>query len=78
MDVVRLVSRSREDRVQDLYMPRKYRTPYRGFPIMYDGKRGSTLQIDNVIKRSDGVVEANVEKQMPGMESSQIKQLLAN
>eukprot|EP00973_Karenia_brevis_P052425 7284254-Karenia_brevis.AAC.1 len=57
MDVVRLVSRSREDRVQDLYTPRKYRTPYRGFPIMYDGKRGATRQID--IKRADGVVEAN-------------------
>eukprot|EP00973_Karenia_brevis_P006074 826897-Karenia_brevis.AAC.1 len=27
--LVRLISRSREDRVQDLYMPRKYRTPYR-------------------------------------------------
>eukprot|EP00973_Karenia_brevis_P049941 6934573-Karenia_brevis.AAC.1 len=26
--LVRLISRLREDRVQDLYMPRKYRTPY--------------------------------------------------
>eukprot|EP00973_Karenia_brevis_P031046 4282951-Karenia_brevis.AAC.1 len=57
-------------------MPRKYRTPYRGFPVVYDGKRGATLEID--IKRSDGVVEANVERQMPGMESLQIKQLLAH
>eukprot|EP00973_Karenia_brevis_P019253 2638961-Karenia_brevis.AAC.1 len=32
VDVVRLINRSREDRIQDLYMPRKYRTPYRGFP----------------------------------------------
>eukprot|EP00973_Karenia_brevis_P016137 2208481-Karenia_brevis.AAC.1 len=56
-------------------MPRKYRTPYRGFPVAYDGKRGATLQID--IKRVDGVVETDVERQMPGMGSSQIKQLLA-
>eukprot|EP00973_Karenia_brevis_P062088 8634767-Karenia_brevis.AAC.1 len=56
-------------------MPRKYRTPYRGFPVTYDGTRGATLQID--IKRVDGVVETEVGKQMPGMESSQIKQLLA-
>eukprot|EP00973_Karenia_brevis_P003812 527268-Karenia_brevis.AAC.1 len=75
VDAVILINRSREDLVQDLYVPRKYRTPYRGYPVVYDGKRGSTLQID--IKRADGVVEANVEKQMPGMESSQIKQLLA-
>eukprot|EP00973_Karenia_brevis_P075112 10435215-Karenia_brevis.AAC.1 len=26
MDAVILISRSREDRIQDLYMPRKYRT----------------------------------------------------
>eukprot|EP00973_Karenia_brevis_P083999 11656117-Karenia_brevis.AAC.1 len=32
MNLVRLISRSRADRIQDLYMPRKYRTPYRGFP----------------------------------------------
>eukprot|EP00973_Karenia_brevis_P082022 11371856-Karenia_brevis.AAC.1 len=51
--LVRLISRSRGDRVQDLYMSRKYRTPYRGFPVTYNGKRGATLQI--IIKRVDGV-----------------------
>eukprot|EP00973_Karenia_brevis_P081062 11242402-Karenia_brevis.AAC.1 len=33
VDAVLLINRSRADRIQDLYMPRRYRTPYRGFPI---------------------------------------------
>eukprot|EP00973_Karenia_brevis_P063413 8814360-Karenia_brevis.AAC.1 len=67
--LVRLISRSREDRVQDFYIPRKYRTPYRGFSAVYDGRRGATLQI--IFKRSDGMVENDVEKQIPGMDSYQ-------
>eukprot|EP00973_Karenia_brevis_P071805 9978626-Karenia_brevis.AAC.1 len=56
-------------------MPRKYRTPYRGFPVTYNGQRGATLHI--LIKRVDGMVETELEKQIPGMDSYQVKQLLA-
>eukprot|EP00973_Karenia_brevis_P009456 1276147-Karenia_brevis.AAC.1 len=56
-------------------MPRKYRTPYRGFPVTYDGKRGATLHI--IIKRVDGAVETDVEKKRPGMDGYQVRQLLA-
>eukprot|EP00973_Karenia_brevis_P004269 586151-Karenia_brevis.AAC.1 len=31
-DAVVLINRSREDLMQDLYVPRKWRTPYRGYP----------------------------------------------
>eukprot|EP00973_Karenia_brevis_P046615 6466229-Karenia_brevis.AAC.1 len=39
------------------------------------GKGGATLQI--IIKRVDGAVETDLEKQMPGMDSYQVRQLLA-
>eukprot|EP00973_Karenia_brevis_P051163 7106805-Karenia_brevis.AAC.1 len=72
--LVRLVARSKKDRLKDLYMPRKFRAPYRGFPASYNGKRGATLEI--IIKRSDGVIEKDVDKQMPGMDSTRVRKLL--
>eukprot|EP00973_Karenia_brevis_P031477 4342950-Karenia_brevis.AAC.1 len=73
--MVRLINRYRGDAVKELYVERKYRTPYRGYPAVYDGSRGATLEI--TIKGADGVFEEDVELQLPGMDSYQVKALIA-